>query len=120
MADTELQELQRLQDEVCLCSMSDFYQISHWPSRPDPGCSGTFLGTFLGFRGLRVYSYCPFSCDTENEAADAILVLSILINRSYFQLIAWKSGIYRVTASAVGYLSAYTVFLELIKQPSLR
>ena len=37
-------------------------------------------------------------CETENEAAAAILVLSILINRSYFQLIALKPGIYRVTA----------------------
>ena len=41
----------------------------------------------------------------------AILVLSILINRSYFQLIALKPGIYRVTASAEGYLSACTVLL---------
>ena len=39
------------------------------------------------------------------------LVLSILINCSYFQLIALKPGIYRVTASAEGYLSACTVFL---------
>ena len=44
--------------------------------------------------GLRGYLYCPFSCETENEAAAAILVLSILINRSYFQLIALKLGIY--------------------------
>ena len=42
----------------------------------------------------------------------AILVLSILINRSYFQLIAFKPGIYRVTASAEGYLSACTVFFQ--------
>ena len=44
-------------------------------------------------------------------AAAAILVLLLLINRSYFQLIALKPGIYRVTASAEGYLSACTVFL---------
>ena len=29
-----------------------------------------------------------YTCETENEAAAAILVLSIHINRSYFQLIA--------------------------------
>ena len=51
-----------------------------------------------------------FSCETKNEAAAAIFVLSILINRSYFQLTAFKPGIYRVTASAEGYLSACTVF----------
>ena len=27
-----------------------------------------------GFRGLRVYQYYPFSCETENKAAAAILV----------------------------------------------
>ena len=54
------------------------------------------------------------SCETENEAAAAILVLSILINSSYFQLIALKPGIYRVTASAEGYLSARTVFLLFV------
>ena len=43
----------------------------------------------------------------------AILVLYILINRSYFQLIALKPGIYRVTASAEGYLSACTAFFSL-------
>ena len=42
---------------------------------------------YIGFRCLRVYWHCPFSCETENEAAAAILVLSILINRSYFQLL---------------------------------
>ena len=50
--------------------------------------------TYIGFRGLRGYSYCPLSCETENEAASAILILSILINRSFFQLIALKPGIY--------------------------
>ena len=35
---------------------------------------------------LRVYWHCPFSCATENEAMTAILILSILINHSYFQL----------------------------------
>ena len=55
-------------------------------------------GIYIGFRGLRVYQYCPFSCESENEAVAAILVLSILINRSYFQLIALKPRIYRVTA----------------------
>ena len=34
----------------------------------------------------------------------------ILINHFYFQLIALKPGIYEVTASAEGYLSACTVF----------
>ena len=64
----------------------------------------------IGFWGLRVYYLCPFSCETENEAAAAILVLSILINRSYFQLIALKACIYnRVTASAEGYLSAFFI-----------
>ena len=53
---------------------------------------------YIGFRGLRVHWHCPFSCATENEAAAAILVLSILINRFHFQLIALKPGIYRVTA----------------------
>ena len=43
-------------------------------------------------------AYCPFSCETENEAAVAIVVSSILIHRSYFQLIALKPGIYRVPA----------------------
>ena len=71
----------------------------------------------IGFRGLRVYDYCPFSCETENEAAAAILVLLILINRSYLQLIALKPGIYRVTASAEGYLSACTVFLTTVLEP---
>ena len=80
-----------------------------------------FLSTFFlripskpgiySFRGLRVYYYCPFLCETENEAA-AILILEILINRSYFQLIALKPGIYRVTASAEGYLSACMVLLS--------
>ena len=41
-------------------------------------------GIYIGFWGLRVYKYCPFSCETENEAAAAILVLLILINCSYF------------------------------------
>ena len=68
---------------------------------------------YVGFRGLQVYQYCPFSCETENEAVVAILVLSILINRSYFQLIALKPGIYIVTASAEGYLSACTVFFYI-------
>ena len=44
----------------------------------------------------------------------AILVLSILINHSYFQLIALKPGIYRVTALAEGYLSTCTVFLKML------
>ena len=35
------------------------------------------------------------------------------MNRSYFQLFALKPGIYRVTASAEGYLSACTVFLYI-------
>ena len=48
-------------------------------------------GIYVGFRGLRFY--CPFSYKTENEAAAAILVLSILINRSDFQLITLKPGI---------------------------
>ena len=41
-----------------------------------------------------------FLGDAENEAKAAILVLSILINRSYFLLNALKSGIYRFSASA--------------------
>ena len=45
------------------------------------------------FRGLRVYWHCPFSCETENEAASAILLLSILIKRFYFQLNALKPDI---------------------------
>ena len=28
---------------------------------------------YIGFRGLRVYWLCPFSCATENEAMAAIL-----------------------------------------------
>ena len=44
----------------------------------------------------------------------AILVLLNLKNRSYFQLIALKHGIYRVTASAEGYLSACTVFFNIL------
>ena len=71
---------------------------------------GNLLYIYIGFRGLRVYKYCPFSCETENEAAAAILALSILINRFYFQLIDLKPGIYKVTALAEGYLSACTVF----------
>ena len=63
-----------------------FFRI---PSKP---------GIYIGFWGLRVYWNCPFSCETENEAAAAILVLSILINRSYFQLIALKHARNRVTA----------------------
>ena len=55
-----------------------------------------YIYRFSGSASLLVL-YCPFSCETENEAAAAILVLSILINRSYFQLIALKPGIYRVT-----------------------
>ena len=64
-------------------------------------------GIYIGFHGL----FCPFSRGTEKEAAAAILVFSILKNRSYFQLIALKPGIYRATARAEGYLSACTVFL---------
>ena len=37
-----------------------------------------------------------FSYETENETTAAILVLSILINRSYFQVNALKPGIYRL------------------------
>ena len=85
-----------------------FQLVFRIPSKP---------GIYIGFRGLRVYDYCPFSCETENEAAAAILVLSILINRSYLQLIALKPGIYRVTASAEGYLSACTVFLTIVLEP---
>ena len=45
---------------------------------------------------MRVYWHCPFSCETENEApAAAILVFPILIPRSYFQLNALKPGLYR-------------------------
>ena len=29
---------------------------------------------YIGFRGLRVYWHCPFSCATENEAMAAILI----------------------------------------------
>ena len=48
----------------------------------------------------------------------AILVLTILINRSYLQLMALKPGIYRVTASAEGYLSICTVFLDTSGYPT--
>ena len=54
-----------------------------------------YIYRFSGYVSLLVLS---FSCETENEAAAAILVLSILINRFYFQLFALKPGIYRVTA----------------------
>ena len=65
--------------------------------------NGRHLATFffripskhgIGLRGLRVYQYCPFSCETENEAVAAILFLSILMNRSHFQINALKPGIY--------------------------
>ena len=64
---------------------------------------------YICFRGLRVYRHCPFSCATkttyciwyctfscltENEAMTTILILSILINHSYFQLNELKPGIY--------------------------
>ena len=29
---------------------------------------------YIGFRGLRVYWHCPFSCATENEAMTAIFI----------------------------------------------
>ena len=51
------------------------------------------------FSGL-VYWHCAFSCATENEAIEFILILSILINNSYFQLNALKPGIYRFSGSA--------------------
>ena len=35
-------------------------------------------GIYIGFWGLRVYWYCPFSCETENEAAAAIFNKSFL------------------------------------------
>ena len=54
----------------------------------------------IDFRGLRVYWHCPFSCEIENEAMAAILVLSILINPSYFQLNAFQPAIYRFLGSA--------------------
>ena len=45
---------------------------------------------------MRVDWHCPFSCETENEATAAILILSILINRSYLHLNALKLAIYTV------------------------
>ena len=48
---------------------------------------------------MRVYWHCPFSCEVESEAMAAILVLSILINRSYFQINALKPGIYTIGES---------------------
>ena len=64
---------------------------------------------YIGFRGLRVYWHCPFSCETKNKATEAILVLSILINRSYFQLNALELGIYGFLGSAS--LLALSVFM---------
>ena len=29
---------------------------------------------YIGFRGVRVYWHCPFSCATENQAIVAILI----------------------------------------------
>ena len=60
-----------------------------------------FFITFFqnSFETWYIYRFLGSACLlTENEAATAILVLSILINRSYFQLISLKPGIYRVTA----------------------
>ena len=48
---------------------------------------------FSEFQVVRTYWHCPLSCGAENEAMTAILVLSILINRSYFLLNALKPGI---------------------------
>ena len=68
------------------------------------------LETWYIYKVFGVWESITIVRETENEAASFILVLSILINRSYFQLFALKPGIYRVTASAEGYLSACMVF----------
>ena len=47
--------------------------------------------------------------ETENETTAAILVLSILLNRSYFQLNASRPGIYRFLESASPL--AFSVFM---------
>ena len=49
---------------------------------------------------MHVYQHSPFSCETENQATAAILVLSILINHSYFQSNALEPGTYRFSGSA--------------------
>ena len=40
------------------------------------------------------------TCETENEAMVAILILSILVNLFHFHLIALKPAIYRFSRSA--------------------
>ena len=64
----------------------------------------------IGFRSLEVYQYCPFSCVTENKALAAILVLSILMNRSYFQINALKPGIYSHRISRGVFELLYNIF----------
>ena len=56
----------------------------------------------------------------QNSLEKAILVLLVLINRSYFQLNALKPGIYRITASVEGHFSACTVFLVILYGGQLR
>ena len=75
-----------------------FFRI---PSKP-----GIYIYRFSGSVSLLVLSV--FMWDWK-QGCDGHFDWSILINRTYFQLIALKPGIYRVTASAEGYLSACTV-----------
>ena len=58
---------------------------------------------------MQVYWHCPFSRETENETKAGILVLSILINRSYFQWNALNPGIYSFSGSSS--LLALSVFM---------
>ena len=55
--------------------------------------------------------HCPFSCETKNEATAAILVLSILINRYYFQLNTLKTGILVYSFLGSARLLAVSVFM---------
>ena len=66
------------------CQVANFFQLFFQNS-----IETWYIYRFLGSASLLVL----FSCETENEAAADILVLSLLINLSYFQLIALKPGI---------------------------
>ena len=41
---------------------------------------------YIGFWDQRVSWFCPFSCETENEATSAILVKLSMLIKTYFQL----------------------------------
>ena len=68
---------------------------------------------YIGFRSLRVYWHCPFSCAIETEAIAAILILSLIFDywHNVLGAVLSDSWTFEVTASTEGCLSAGTVFI---------